>query len=108
MSGTVEKTISSLYLLVSIEHVRLDPWQFAVAAAFGFAAVIAGAWMPAAEASRINPISSLSLAIHTEAHPRRRRSWQWWAISCQAVAVILCIVALRNGPPLLAFGGAFF
>jgi putative ABC transport system permease protein len=107
MIGAVEKTISSLYLLVSIERVYLDPWQFAVAAAFGVAAVIAGAWMPAAEASRIDPIATLSLAIHTEAHTHRRQRWQWWAILCQALAVILCLVALWKGPPSLAFGGAF-
>jgi putative ABC transport system permease protein len=107
MIGAVEKTITSLYLLVSIERVSLAPWQFLLAAAFGFAAVIAGAWVPAAEASRVDPVGVLSLASHAEAAPECQRYWQGWAAVCLVLAVVLCAFAIRTGPPLLAFGGGF-
>jgi putative ABC transport system permease protein len=107
MVGAVERTISSLYLLVSIEQVSLAPWQFVLAAAFGFAAVIVGAWVPAAEASRIDPVGVLSLASHSVASPRRQRRWRWWAMMTLALAILLCALALWIGPPLLAFGGGF-
>jgi len=108
MIGAVEKTISTLYLLVSIEHVSLDPWQFFLAATFGIAAVIAGAWVPAAEASRVDPVGVLGLASHAETAPERQRSWHIWAVASLVLAAVLCVFALRTGPPLLAFGGAFF
>jgi putative ABC transport system permease protein len=107
MVGAVGKTISSLYLLVSIEHVSLTPWQFVLAAVLGFAAVLAGAWVPAAEASRIAPIGVLSLASHAEANPSRGRHWRSWSIGSLTLAAALCALALWMGPPILAFGGAF-
>jgi putative ABC transport system permease protein len=107
MVGAVGKTISSLYLLVSIERVSLTPWQFVLAAVFGFAAVIAGAWVPAAEASRIAPVGVLSLASHAEASPSRGRHWRSWSIGSLTLAAALCALALWTGPPMLAFGGAF-
>jgi putative ABC transport system permease protein len=107
MIGAVEKTISSLYVLMSIERVSLDPWQFALAGIFGIAAVIAGAWMPANEAAQVDPISTLSLGGHAEASLQNQRQWRWWAIASLGLAAILCAAALRSGPPLLAFGGAF-
>lgn len=108
MIGAVEKTISSLYMLVSIERVSLDPWQFVLGAVFGIGAVIAGAWLPANEASQVDPIATLSLASHAEVNPVRQRHWRWWAAASLVLAVVLCAIALRFGPPLLAFGGAFF
>ena len=107
MIGTVERTISSLYLLLSIERASLSPWQFVFAAAFGFAAVIVGAWVPSAEASRVDPIGSLSFGSHAERSQQRRWPWHIWALTSLLLAVAACVLALRTGPPLLAFGGAF-
>ncbi|HET6409864.1 MAG TPA: FtsX-like permease family protein, partial [Chthoniobacteraceae bacterium] len=108
MIGVVGKTISSLYLLLNIERVSLSPWQFVLAAAFGFAAVIAGAWVPANEGSRTDPVAALSLASHVSQGQTRRRRFATWAIGSLTLATALAVFALRTGPPLLAFGGAFF
>jgi putative ABC transport system permease protein len=108
MIGTVERTISSLYLLLSIERTSLSPWQFVFAAMFGLAAVIVGAWVPSAEASRVDPIGSLSFGAHAERSQQRRFPWHIWAVGSLVLAIAGCALALRTGPPLLAFGGAFF
>jgi putative ABC transport system permease protein len=108
MIGAVGKTISSLYVLVSIERVSLDPWQFVLATVFGFFAVIAGAWVPANEASQVDPVATLNLGNHDGAGPQRPHCWGIWATTSLALAAALCAIALRFGPPLLAFGGAFF
>lgn len=108
MVGAVEKTISSLYLLVSIERVVLDPWQFVLGAVFGIGAVIIGAWVPANEAAQVDPVSALSLGGHAQTNPQGQSSWHWWAIASLAAAAVLCTLALRVGPPVLAFGGALF
>ena len=34
LTGAVAKTVTSLYVLLSIDRTWLDPWQFVVAAAF--------------------------------------------------------------------------
>jgi putative ABC transport system permease protein len=107
MIATVERTISSLYLLLSIERASLSAWQFVFAAAFGLAAVIVGAWIPSAEASRVDPIGSLSLGAHAERSRQRRLPWHVLAAGSLLLAIAVCALALQTGPPLLAFGGAF-
>ncbi|MEQ1862691.1 MAG: FtsX-like permease family protein, partial [Chthoniobacteraceae bacterium] len=104
----VERTVSSLYLLTSIDRQFLSPWQFVTSAALGIAAVLAGAWIPADEAARIDPIAALSSGAHAERSERSRWRWSWIAAACLALALIFSALGLRTGPPLLAFVGAFF
>ena len=104
----VEKTISSLYLLLSIDRQFLSPWQFFSAAALGVAAVISGAWFPADEAARIDPVAALSTGAHAERSEARRWRWRWLAATSLALALVAGVLALRTGPAMLAFVAAFF
>jgi putative ABC transport system permease protein len=104
----VERTISSLYLLLSIDRQFLSPWQFLSAAALGVAAVFAGAWFPADEAARVDPVSALSAGAHAERSETRRWRWRWIAGLSLVLAVVAGVLALRTGPAMLAFVAAFF
>jgi putative ABC transport system permease protein len=107
LTGAVAKTISSLYLLLSIERSWLDPAQFVTAAVFGFAAVLVGAWVPAAEAARVDPIAALSLGAHAEQSVERAGRWVWLAVLLLAAASVAAWGALHGAPPAFAFGAAF-
>ena len=106
--GAVAKTISSLYLLLSIDRSFVSPWQFAAAAVLGFAAVLVGAWAPANEAARIQPAAALSLGAHLEVGARRAERLPWESLACLVAVLVCSLLALTTGPSALAFGAAFF
>jgi putative ABC transport system permease protein len=107
LTGAVEKTVTSLYTLVSIEHLALDPWQFVVAAIFGVLAALVGAWHPAAEASRVQPVEALRRGTGESRGALRARRW-WIAGACLVILSLVCArVALAGGPRWLAFASAF-
>jgi putative ABC transport system permease protein len=108
LTGTVAKTVSSLYVLLSIDRSWLSPWQFVTAATFGFGAVLIGAWRPADEAARIDPVSALSLGAHAEVAVARAPRWGWCGVGALVIAVVSAIVALQVGPPVWSFVAAFF
>lgn len=108
LTGAVAKTISSLYVLLSIDRSWFDPAQFLEAAIFGFGAVILGAWMPANDAARIDPVGALSLGGHAEISAARAPRWAWFGVGCLGVAALCAWWALRFGPPAWSFGAAFF
>lgn len=108
LTGAVAKTISSLYLLLSIEERYLSPAQFITAAIFGFGTVLLGAWKPASEAAKIEPVTALSHGARMEAAERRGRSWSWLAAICAGLAVFAGWAALRYRVPALSFGAALF
>jgi putative ABC transport system permease protein len=108
LTGAVEQTVSSLYVLVSIERLTLHPLQFVTAIIFGMAAVFAGAWIPARQAALLAPVAALDLGMHSGQSTSRLPHWGRLALICGVLALIACIVALRTGPPPVAFAGAFF
>ena len=57
--GAVTETISSLYVLVNVKQVALDPRTFVIAWTIGLAAVIASAWLPAHAAAQMEPVHAL-------------------------------------------------
>ncbi|MGC3991158.1 MAG: FtsX-like permease family protein [Chthoniobacteraceae bacterium] len=57
--GAVARTISSLYLLVSVDRGFLSMAQFALSGVFGLGAVLLAAWQPSYEASRLPPVQAL-------------------------------------------------
>ncbi|MGB8169170.1 MAG: FtsX-like permease family protein, partial [Chthoniobacteraceae bacterium] len=107
LTGAVAKTISSLYVLVSIERTFFDPVQFVVAAIFGIGAVLAGAWMPANEAARIDPVAALSLGAHAERSIERATRRSWLAVVVLAAAALVAWSALTVAPPVASFVAAF-
>jgi putative ABC transport system permease protein len=107
LTGAVAKTISSLYVLLSIERSFLDPWQFLVAAIFGLGSVLAGAWIPASDAARIDPVAALSLGAHAERTLERAARRSWLAVLVLAAAGLAAWSALTVAPPVASFVAAF-
>ena len=61
--GTVAETISSLYVLVNVKQVELDPWTFVMAWMMGLGSVVVSAWLPARSAARMEPVRALQGGI---------------------------------------------
>ena len=107
LSGAVGQTVTSLYALVNVERLWLDPAQFAIAATYGVLAALAGAWGPAAEASRVEPVDALRRGIGSKRDRDRTQGWWSWALAACAAALLCAWRALAAGPPWLAFVSAF-
>ncbi len=107
LTGAVAKTISSLYVLLSIDRSWLSPAQFLTAAIFGFGAVLAGAWLPASDAAKINPVAALSLGAHAERSIARAPRWSGVGALFLLAAAFAGWLALRTGPPAWSFAAAF-
>ena len=107
LTGAVAQTISSLYVLLSIDRSWLSPAQFLTAAIFGFGAVLAGAWLPASAAAQINPVAALSHGAHAERSIARAPRWSGFGALFLAIAALVAWLALRTGPPALSFAAAF-
>jgi putative ABC transport system permease protein len=107
LTGAVAQTISSLYVLLSIDRNWFSPVQFLTAAFFGFGAVLAGAWLPASEAARVDPVAALSLGGHAEQAVARAPRWGRAGAAFLLVGGLAAWVALRLGPPMWSFGAAF-
>jgi len=108
LTGTVAETISSLYVLLSIDRTWLSPAQFVTAAVFGFGVVFIGAWWPANEASRIDPVAALSVGEHAQQSVARAPRWGWSGVLSLVLAALCAFIALRHGPPLWGFVSTFF
>ncbi len=59
LTAPVAQTISSLYVLMSINELFLSPGQIAFSLAAGVGASLLAAWIPASEAARCDPASVL-------------------------------------------------
>ena len=105
--GKVAHTVSSLYVLLSMDRGQLHPWQFVTAAAFGFAAVIVGAWVPANDAASVDPAGALSMGAHAQRAVTRWPRWHRLGLAARVLAGIAGWSAIRGGPPLLGFAAAF-
>lgn len=108
LTGAVAKTVTSLYVLLSIDRTWLDPWQFATAAFFGMATVAVGAWLPAGEAARVDPVHALSLGAHAEGAVTRMPRHAWIGLGGLALALFSGWLALHGGRPAWSFVAAFF
>ncbi len=105
--GAVSETVSSLYVLVSIERLAVSPWQIAAAAAAGLASVITAAWLPSGEATKVAVTSALHLGSAMEHYATIPRRWLIYGIGGLALAVACSWLALHTGPALLGFAAAF-
>jgi putative ABC transport system permease protein len=108
LSGAVAETISSLYVLVHVKQVALEPWSFVLAGLIGLGSVIVSAWLPAQAAAKMEPVRALHGGDswkHSFNPPPARL---WSGLLCLALAAILSFLALSTGPPWLGFGAAFF
>ncbi len=130
--GAVAATISSLYVLVNVGQVSVDPWTLLIAWLIGLASVIVSAWLPAHAAAHLEPVRALhggsSLQGAAVCNRRllgsavsNRRSLEEsgglesappWCLWSGLVSVFLAgafsFLALSTGPPWLGFAAAFF
>ena len=108
LTGAVAQTISSLYVLLSIDRMWLNPAQFAIAALFGFATVLAGAWLPASDAAGVDPVDSLSLGAHPALAQARAPHRAWLGVGALVLGALCAWYALHGGRPPWSFVSAFF
>jgi putative ABC transport system permease protein len=108
LSGAVAETISSIYVLVNVKQVALEPWNFVLAGAIGFSSVIASAWLPAHAASRMEPVRALHGSDSAKPSFKPTSTLLWSGLLCFGFATLFSFLALSTGPPWLSFGAAFF
>jgi putative ABC transport system permease protein len=105
--GTVSKTISSLYVLLSVRETAVTPLMFGSALALGLLSVVVAAWLPAAAAAKMDPVEALRGGSLVEHAVDLSPAWLWWGLAFVAMAAALSFFALATGPPWLGFGAAF-
>jgi putative ABC transport system permease protein len=105
--GAVGQTISSLYVLVSIENLAVTPWQIAAAAVAGLASVLAAAWIPSGEATKVQVTRALHLGTAMEHYATIPRRWLVYGVTALVLAIAASWFALQTGPALLGFAAAF-
>ncbi|HEV2840015.1 MAG TPA: FtsX-like permease family protein [Chthoniobacterales bacterium] len=108
LSGAVAETISSLYVMLNVKQVALEPRSFALAGIIGLGSVIISAWVPAQAAAKMEPVR----ALHGSAPPWKNAfnpSPMWFrsGLLCLLFGAALSFLALSTGPRWLAFGAAF-
>ena len=106
--GAVAETISSLYVLVNVKQVALDPWTVVIAWSIGLASVIASAWLPAHAAANMEPVQALHGGTILERSVNLSPAWLWSGLFSIFLAVAFSFLALSTGPPWLGFAAAFF
>lgn len=107
LTGAVQQTISSLYVLVSIEQSGLAWWHLAVATALGLVSAVGGAWIPANEAAGVPPVSALHAGTRAEASAARTGRWAVGGVFGIGLGVAASWAALHGAPPWVAFAAAF-
>jgi putative ABC transport system permease protein len=109
LTRSVARTVSSLYVLISIGHPAWRGLPFASAAALGIASVLAGAWIPADDAARADPVAALDHGARMERfRGRHLLRWSILGLALLAMGWICCIGALRGLGPWLSFAACFF
>ena len=108
LTGAVQETVTSLYALVNVDRLWLAPSQFLVAACYGVVSALVGAWGPATEASRVEPVEALRRGAERRHERVRARGWWKWGLVACVVAAVCAWRALTAGPAWLAFAATFF
>ncbi len=106
--GPVSRTISSLYVLISVRSTTIPLWTVLSAAAIGLVSVIAGAWVPAHHAAQAQPARALHAGGPVEQSEPLSTMWLALGGLSLLLALALSFLALSIGPPWLGFGAAFF
>jgi putative ABC transport system permease protein len=109
LTRSVARTVSSLYVLISITRPAWQNLPFASATALGIASVLAGAWIPADDAARADPVAALDHGARMERfHGGHLLRWSILGVALLAIASLCCAGALRGAGPWLSFAACFF
>jgi putative ABC transport system permease protein len=106
--GVVSQTITSLYILASIQNLFVSPWAVLAAMALCLGAVVLAAWFPAREAALISPVEALQAGHLEEGSARGTGRWLAVGVGLLALAAISAKISLSSGPAWLSFGAALF
>ncbi len=103
MLGSVGQAISAHYVQMSLEQVVWQASDVWLAGLGAMAAALAGAWWPALEATRVDPVAVLRPGRDADSPQNGRRVWLWLAVAFTAAAAWLAWQALHTGPAWLSF-----
>jgi putative ABC transport system permease protein len=103
----VSKTISNLYVLVSIDRFYLPIWQIPFVFLIGMGSVVLGAWIPANAGACLQPIEALSLGRLIERSRRPSPIWILYSGVGLVLAALFALIAL-NANRFGGFVSAFF
>ncbi|CAN5503552.1 FtsX-like permease family protein [soil metagenome] len=106
--GAVAETISSLYVLLSVQEVVIAPWIWLSAFSVGLISVLIASWLPARAAAALDPVATLHRSARIQKTVRLSRRWIFGGGLSLLLSLALSLLALRTGPPWLGFGAAFF
>jgi len=95
----VSKTITNLYVLISIEHFYLPLRELFLAFLLGMVAVFAGAFIPANAGANLPPLRALNLGILIERSQKPRWHWLWLSAGSLLLAGVMALVALDGWRP---------
>jgi putative ABC transport system permease protein len=106
--GAVAQTITSLYILTSIQTLFISPYAVGASLALCLGAVLLAAWFPAREAAKLAPVEALSIG-HLEEHSARGTvRWCAVGVGLLVLAGLVARISLTVGPAWLSFGAALF
>jgi putative ABC transport system permease protein len=106
--AAVSQTITSLYILASIQSLFVSPWAVLAALVLCLGAVLLAAGFPAREAARISPVEALALGHLEEKSARETSRWSLLGLALLVLALLLARTSLTLGPAWLSFGAALF
>ena len=106
--GAVAQTITSLYILTSIQTLFVSPLAIGASLALCFGAVLVAAWFPAREAAKLAPVEALSIGHLEDVSARGTGRWFAVGMGLLVLAALTAHVSLAYGPAWLSFGAALF
>ena len=106
--GAVAETISSLYVLVTVKQLVLDPRTFVIAWTVGLVSVVASAWLPAHNAAHLEPVRALHGGAILERSVNPSPAWLGNGLVSLILAAVFSFLALSTGPAWLGFVATFF
>lgn len=106
--GVVSQTITSLYILTSIQNLFVSPGAVLSALILCLGAVLLASWFPAREAATISPVEALNIGHIEEKSARGTGRWTVVGLGMLILSALLARVSLEWGPAWLSFGSALF
>ncbi len=104
--GAVSRTISSLYILLSIRELFISGWALLGGLLLGILTAVFAAWIPAREASLVSPREALWPGNLMEKTVQAGAIWLWRGLVLLVLAIVTAHLSLNTGPDWLSFVSA--